>query len=386
GVIRWGALLLAAVVLGFALGAVCVYYYLPKEKTAPPPDGESEPSAALNKVVALGRIEPKDGTLSLGVPTPDRIRRILVQEGQDVNKDQPLAVLDSEVMRKLEKELAEIQLHEAKKRRQAIEANGKAKIHVEEVRRDHLQQLEPIEMRTLASKIALLKAQKENAELNYKRFVAAGDTVADQDKEKQELLLRQVQAELTATENKKEKLHESTALDLQVVKAQLDAARAELEQNLSVISLDLLDTQVRQADERLRETQIHAPSKGKILRIPVHVGDLVHAQPILQMANVDEMIVLAEVYETDIQRVQVGQAATITSHIFKKGDKPLTGKVSWIASSVGKPRVVPLDPRASVDNRVVDVKVVLDQPARVAKLIGHQVHVTIHSGSGEGSN
>ncbi|HTU16640.1 MAG TPA: efflux RND transporter periplasmic adaptor subunit [Gemmataceae bacterium] len=383
--ILWTTLLLTALVLGFALGGGGVYYYLHENETATPSATEPEPAAELDKVVALGRIEPKGGTLSLGVPTPDRIRRILVKEGQDVKKDQPLAVLDSEVMRKLEKHQAEIQLHVAKKRRQAVEANGKAKIHVEEVRRDQIKQLEPIELRTLRSKIALLKAQQANAEVNYKRYLAAGDTVADQDKEKQELVLRQVQAELTAEENHKEKLHESTALDLKVADAQLDAARAELEHSLSTISLNLLETQVDQADERLKETQIHAPSKGKVLRILVHEGELVRAQPIIQMANVDKMIVLVEVYETDIERVRVGQSATITSHIFEESKKkPLTGKVVWIASSVGKAEVVPLDPRAAVDNRVVDVKVELDQPARVAKLIGHQVRVTIHTGSNAG--
>jgi hypothetical protein len=39
--------------------------------------------------------------------------------------------------------------------------------------------------------------------------------------------------------------------------------------------------------------------------------------------------------------------------------------------------VIALDPRAAADNRVVDVKVELDQPERVADLIGHQVRVEI---------
>ncbi|HTU92720.1 MAG TPA: HlyD family efflux transporter periplasmic adaptor subunit, partial [Gemmataceae bacterium] len=129
---------------------------------------------------------------------------------------------------------------------------------------------------------------------------------------------------------------------------------------------------------------ILAPSNGKILRLLVHEGELVQAKPILQMANVDKMIVLTEVYETDIQRVRVGQDATITSHIFNDDENSLTGKVVWIAGTVGKAEVIPLDPRAAVDNRVVDVKIELDQPRRVADLIGHQVRVTIHSGAGEG--
>jgi HlyD family secretion protein len=383
GMILWGALLLATLLLGAVLGGVGVYSFLHSNETTPYLDREAEPRAALDKVVALGRIEPKDGILSLGVPTPDRIREIKVQEGDLVEKGKALAILDSEVMRNLDKELAVIQLDQAKKRREAIRENGEAQIHVEELRRDRIEQLEPIEIKTLESKIDLLKAQERNAQLNYERYLAAGDTVADQDKEKQRLARQQIQAELIATQNQIEKIRKSSTLDRGLASAQLQAARAELKQTESTISPQLLDTQLRQADERLKETQIHAPSKGKILRILVHEGELVQVKPILQIANIDKMIVLTEVYETDIQRVRLGQRATVTSHIFQEGENPLTGKVMWIASSVGKAEVIPLDPRAAVDNRVVDVKVELDQPARVADLIGHQVRVTIHTGSDE---
>jgi HlyD family secretion protein len=95
------------------------------------------------------------------------------------------------------------------------------------------------------------------------------------------------------------------------------------------------------------------------------------------MANVESMIVLAEVYVTEIERVEIGQKARVTAHIFKKDKDSLEGEVIWIASSVGKAQVIPLDPRAAVDRRVVEVKIKLDQPKRVEKLIGHQVDVTI---------
>jgi HlyD family secretion protein len=102
------------------------------------------------------------------------------------------------------------------------------------------------------------------------------------------------------------------------------------------------------------------------------------------MANTEQMVVLTEVYETDIQRVKIGQKAKISSPIFKREDA-LTGTVMWKASNIGKAQVVPLDPRAAVDNRIVEVKVALDQSERVADLIGHQVRVEIDSGPTAGS-
>jgi HlyD family secretion protein len=375
----WALLLIAGLVAGIALGVFGTSWYAPKSDAASAGD-DPEPSRDFNKVVALGRIEPRDGILSLGVPLPDRIRRLLVTEGQHVKKDAPLAILDSEVMRKLEQKLAVIQRDQANERLKAIEENGNAQIHVEEIRREQIEKIEPLEIEALESKIAFLELQKRNAHRDYDRYVAAGDTIADQDKEKQKLAWQQVQAEAIATQSQLKKLRASRAMNLKVADAQLVAARAELAQSKSAVSRKLLDTQIDQADERLNETQVHAPSDGKILNIFVHEGELVHGQPILQMANVDNMIVRTEVYETDIERVKVGQKAIVSSHIFTKDKNALRGKVVWIAGSVGKAQVTPLDPRAAVDNRVVNVRVALDDPKPVADLIGHQVRVEILMG------
>jgi HlyD family secretion protein len=385
-VVLLGPLLVVATAAGVALGGFSVYYYLRYYNVEPSQDQSPEPSAEINRVVALGRIEPQDGVLSLGVSVPDRIRKILVKEGNHVRRNDPLAVLDSEVMRELERTLAVIQREQAEKRLKAIEENGNAQIHVEELRRDQIEKLETIESEALESKIEFLKAQERNTQKDYERYVAAGDTIAKQDIEKQNLAYQQVRAERIATESQLKKLHKSSKLNLGVADAQLKAARAELKQSQSAISPQLLDTQVKQAEERLKETKLLAPSDGKILRIFKHEGELVHGEPILQMANISRMIVLAEVYETDIERVKLGQEAVITSHIFAENEKnALKGKVIWIAGTVGRAQVVPLDPRAAVDNRVVDVKIELEQPQRVADLIGHQVHVIIRTGPAEGS-
>lgn len=380
--VLWGPLLVAAIVVSFALGGFSVYYYLRYYNVEESPDTSHKPRVEIDKVVALGHIEPRDGVLALGLPTPDRIREIpeQIKEGATVKQGETLAILDSQMMRELERKLAVIQREQAEKRLKAIEENGNAQIHVEELRRDQIEQLEGIESEALESKIEFLKAQEKNTQKDYERYVAAGDTIAKQDIEKQNLAYQQVRAERITTESQLKKLHKSSKLNLGVANAQLKAAEAELKQSQSAISPKLLDTQVQQAEERLKDTKILAPSNGKILRIFKHDGELVRGEPILEMANVDHMIVLAEVYETAIERVKLGQEATITSHIFDEKKDPLKGKVVWLAASVGRAQVVPLDPRAAVDNRVVDVKIELDQPQRVADLIGHQVLVSIKTG------
>jgi HlyD family secretion protein len=372
----WGTLLILAAGLGVAAGGYGVYHYNLQQETPGPP-GTPETRIVLDKVVALGRIEPKDGILSLGVATPDRIARIKVSEGDEVQKDQLLAVLDSAVLRKLDLALARIQRDQAEKRLEAVKASGEAQIRVEAVRRDQVEQVEPIEIKSLESKIRFLQAQEENAQKDYQRYLGAGDTIAQQDKEKQRLLRNQIQAELIAAQCQLQKMNKSRPLNRSLADAQLEAARGELKRGETAISLDMLDKQIDQAEERLKETQLRAPSAGKILRILVREGELVHGQPLMQMANTHRMIAMTEVYETDIERVHLNDKATITSHIFTKDKNELTGRVVWKGSSIGKARVTALDPLANVDNRVVEVKVQLDQPERVADLIGHQVRVEI---------
>lgn len=375
--IVWVPIVLVALSAGFGLGGLCGYFYgkYPHDKTGT----DKEIPEPLDKVVALGRIEPYDGILSLGVSAPDRIREIKVEEDQVVKAGQSLVILESQKMRELEKQLAVIQRRDAETRLQGIEANGKAQIAVAQLRLDRIKKLEPLEITVLESKKDLLIKQEKNAARNYTRYLNAGDTIAGMDKEKQELAQQQLETEIGDTKKQIEKLETSSKLDHSLAKAQLQAAEAELQQTQSTISLEALDKQVAQAEERLRESELLAPSEGKILRIFSHKGDLVQSKPILQMANVKKMIVLAEVDEKDVQRVHEKQTAIITSPAFAKGCGELKGKVIWIASNIGKAEMAPLDPRAAVSDRVVHVKVALEEPKCVEKLIGLQVHVEIET-------
>jgi HlyD family secretion protein len=375
--IVWVPIVLVALSAGFALGGVCGYFYekLTHEKT----DREVEIPETIDRVVALGRIEPRDGILSLGVAAPDRIREINVEEDDLVTVGKTLVTLESKKMRELEEQMAQIQLEQADLRLKAIKRNGEAQINVAKVRRARIQDLLPIERKILENKIKLLEDQKTNAQRNYQRYVAAGDTIAGMDKEKQKLSEQQIQTDIDATNDQIDKLRKSSQLDLRVAAAELEATKAELQQTESTISLEVLGKQVQQAEERRKETEILAPSDGKILRIFAHKGELVQTKPILQMANVNKMIVLAEVDEKDIQSVAPGQSAIITSpsNVFDKDCSRLTGRVVWKANNVGKAEVIPLDPRATVSDRVVSVKVEVDRPECVAKLIGLQVRVEI---------
>lgn len=379
--IVWLPLVLVSLAAGFVLGGLCVHFFYDQRETGTMGTGSAATDSS-RPVVALGRIEPRDGILSLGVPAPDRIREINVREDDIVEAGKCLVILESQKMRQLEEEMAAIQLRDARTRLEAIEKNGKAQIAVARLRRDRVKKLGPIETKILQNKKDLLVKQEENAARNYARYRNAGDTISDMDKEKQELTQQQIETEIADTKEQIHKLEQSSKLDYSLAEAQLQATEAELQQTQSTISPEALGKQVEQAEERLQESELRAPSHGTILRVFAHKGDLVQSKPILQMANVDKMIVLAEVDEKDIKRVEIGQAATITSSsgaIDGNECARVRGKVIWKATYVGKAEMIPLDPRAAVSDRVIHVKIAVDEPKCVAKLIGLQVQVKIHT-------
>lgn len=375
---------MAAILLGFALGGLCVYVYISEFTAKPPASTEAtrknaEPDKEGNETVpALGRIEPMDGVLSLGVAAPDRILKMLVKEGQHVKSGEKLVELEGETLRDLEEKSIEIQRQEAQKRRVALLASGKAQIQVEEVRLQQAKQLGPLEIEAQQSKLEFLRIQAANAKKDYGRLERLGDTIAEQDKEKQRLLWRQAEEELSTAEKQYKKLQEEQPLNVQMAEARRTAAQAELERGLSTISLDSLSNQVEQAKARREAARVTAPSDGAILRLLAHDGELVGGKPIIQMANVDKMIVIAEVSTSFIPRVHEGDPAIITGAVFREqGYKELEGEVYSIGEIVGKPQVINPDPLAPVDRRIVEVKIRLKQSKPADKYIGHEVDVSI---------
>ncbi|PSB57228.1 HlyD family secretion protein, partial [filamentous cyanobacterium CCP1] len=89
-----------------------------------------------------------------------------------------------------------------------------------------------------------------------------------------------------------------------------------------------------------------------------------------------QMNVIAEVYELDINNVQVGQRATMTSHAFS-GE--LHGTVTRTGLQINPQNILSTDPAADVDRRIVEVKIRLDpdDSQRVSSLTNLQVNVLI---------
>jgi HlyD family secretion protein len=97
---------------------------------------------------------------------------------------------------------------------------------------------------------------------------------------------------------------------------------------------------------------------------------------VIDLGNTKQMYVVAEIYETDIGRIKVGQKATIESEAFAE---KITGKVDSIGLKIAKNDVLGTDPAAKTDVRIIEVKIKLDDSKTVERLTNLQVRVKVET-------
>jgi HlyD family secretion protein len=277
-------------------------------------------------VAALGRLEPEGGIVRLGLPsTPEAISggvltRIHVQRGDDVQAGQVLAEADT---------IPVLKAHVTE-----------ARADLETARRDARAAASLADEGCVLAEVASRQSKRQAELLNRK---LTSDDVADQAKGA---------AEAGAATCKARRAAASVA-DSRIASAEAVLAR-------------------RQAE--LERAYVRAPFAGRVLDFHAKVGELVGAEGVLELGRVSQMYAIAEVYETDIRNVKVGQKARVKSDALAR---PLTGVVVRIRPKVQKLDEIGTDPAARKDARIVEVEVKLDDSAPAAALSLLQVEIEI---------
>lgn len=285
-------------------------------------------SGAPDAISALGRLEPENGIIRVaapamvGITVGPAIRELLVDEGDDVAEGQLLAVTDlADLMQSIvEEKSASLELA----RLQATAADSMAE-----------------------SDCALVETRLEEA--NRRR-------------------------EWRETNVSTREEYEQALADAVSVQAACNAGRADAVAAESAIKVAA--AALRRAQAELARTEIRAPSSGRVLEILSWPGETVGPGGAVEIGNVARMYAVAEVYETDVGRIAIGQPATISSPALAS---PLTGVVEHIRLKVQKQDEIGTDPAARKDARIVEVEILLDDPEPVQGLSNLQVTVVIGS-------
>lgn len=136
--------------------------------------------------------------------------------------------------------------------------------------------------------------------------------------------------------------------------------------------------QLRKVQSDLVQSELRSPIDATILRILARPGERPGDAGILELGNTDQMEAVAEVYESDINRVRVGQPATLVS---ENGGLTTTlkARVVRITPQVRQRQVVSTNPTGDADARVVEVRLALDPSdlVKVRQLAGLKVIVRL---------
>ncbi|NDD44541.1 MAG: HlyD family efflux transporter periplasmic adaptor subunit, partial [Synechococcaceae bacterium WB9_4xB_025] len=113
---------------------------------------------------------------------------------------------------------------------------------------------------------------------------------------------------------------------------------------------------------------------GVVLKVITRVGERSGTDGVLEVGASQEMEALIEVYESDVNRIRLGQAVTLVSENGGFSGR-LEGEVMRISPQVRQRRVLSTDPTGDADARIVEVRVRLnaESAARVTRLAGMKV-------------
>jgi HlyD family secretion protein len=320
----------------------------------PPPLKQTVTQVSDASVVALGRLRPEGDAVVLAPPFgagDARVARILVSEGDFVTEGQPIAELDS---------LPQYQ---------AALMVAQASLAAKEA--------------TLVQARAIVGFAMAEAQANRDRAASAA-TLAEQEAARQrDLFARGVatrsildHAEATAVQAARELDRTTAQLDRQVGgEDQPDIA-------LAARQLDVARADVSRAEGDLAKGMVSAPMEGQILALHLRGGEKPGPAGIATLGATDRMEAELEVYQTDIVRVAIGQAVTLSSPVLTD---LLSGEVAHIGLEVEHQGILAADPAANTDARIIRVTVALDpaSSARAAALTGLELTGRIAIGKGE---
>ena len=393
-------LIIALCLAGIALVGITTVYSA--NQTATKEEQVIKPQP-INAVTALGRIEPQGKMIRLS-PSPNlggaKIARILVKEGDRVTEEQTIALLDNyrranaalelarQEVKVAEADLAivkagakrgDINARSAGLNRVRAELEGKIAADKAEVARLQAQLRTETAEKQAASDRAL--AELRNAKSEFERYqnLAREGVISESELDSRRLTLDTAEnavAEAQASYDRtidtlEQQIEQAQAVARQnknTLTEQIAEAEASLASVGEVRQVDIFKAQagvdraiaaLRQVEEDLELASVKAPSDGQIIRINAYPGEIVGEDGVVEFAQTDKMMVVAEVYESDIGKVKVGQTATIRSETGAFADT-ITGKVSQVGLKIGKQDVLSTDPAADVDSRVVEVKINLD--------------------------
>ena len=338
----------------------------------------------IKTVTALGRLEPSGEVIQVSAPSStqgDRVEELLVKEGDRVAQGQIIAILDS-------RDRLQAALKQAEERVRVAQANlaqvkAGAKTGEIEAQQAAIARIEAELSNNIAAQeatVARLEAALKNAQVEYQRYqkLYAEGAISASQRDSKQLTRETAQRQLEEAKANLTRISTATKEQIQEAKATLDHIAEVRPVDVDIAAAEVRETQaaVVTAQAELDLAYIKAPQAGQVLDILTRPGEVVSSDGIARIGQTSQMYAVAEIYESDIGKVQVGQQVKVTSNAIS-GE--LYGTVERIGLDVKRQEVINTDPAANIDAKIVEVKVRLDEESsqKVAGLTNLLVKVAI---------
>lgn len=295
----------------------------------------SSPEGAPVVARSLGKLESASEEIGVASDLTGRIEAILVDEGDEVTVGQPLVRLD-DTLQLARVAAAEAAVRAAEARKARLEAGARR----EDIRRARAL-LDEAEARARIARERSDRGEKLEAE-----GVSPTDETdwLRREAEATEARVRAARENLTIAEN------ETRPEELAAAEAELDRTRRELEA----------------ARAELQKTVLRSPITGTVVRRNLRMGEAVSSfqvDPVVTVADLEDLRIRAEVDEIDIGKVEVGQRVYAESESFP--DLILHGRVIRLGSTMGRKTIRSTDPNARKDVRIREVLIDVKETAEL---------------------
>ena len=338
----------------------------------------------IQTVTALGRLEPSGEVWQVSASSSagsDRVAELLVQEGESVFQGQVIAILDSHDRAAADLKQSQEQVRVAKANLARVKAG--AKTGEIEAQQAAIARIEAERSNNIAAQqatIAKLEAELRNAQVEYQRHQQLYDrgAISASERDSKELAGETAQQQLEEAQANLTRIRSAQQQQIKEAKATLDRIAEVRPVDIELATAEVREAQaaVAIAKAELELTYIKAPQTGRILDILTRPGEIVSSDGIARIGKTNQMYAVAEVYESDIGKVKIGQPVNVTSNALLE---ELHGTVEGIGLEIQRQEVINIDPTANIDAKVVEVRVRLDEESsqKVAGLTNLLVNVKI---------
>ena len=288
-----------------------------------------------NLIAGPGRVEPHSEDIKLGAELSGKLKKILVEEGDQVTRGEVLAELEnSDYRAQVNSAEAEVQQREAELRKVV---NGARLAE----RREAMSSVNEAE--------AVMNNARSEMERRKKLYAAGVISREEADRYAKEYDVAKARFE----ENRQRHTLVDEAAreeDRSAAEANLAAARARLEQARAVLA----------------KSYVRSPIDGTVLKKHHRAGESVstfstNPDPIFTLGDTQALRVRVDVDESDVSKLAVGQRAYVTADAY--GAKKFWGHVVRVGQEMGPKNVRTDEPTERVDTKILETLVELDGKA-----------------------